>query len=508
MFAVPTWDGATGIIWRQGHQVTFISINFLVFLLITAAVHFALPVRTRWAWLLAASLVFYGLSEPLFLVQILAVTGITFWFGQKIETAPTKAAKQRWLTPAILLLVGNLVVFKYTPFFNETLRSIFGLAHLGYPFPEIHWLLPLGISFYTFQLLSYLIDIFRGQKAERDAGMFAFYVMFFPKLVAGPIERAKNLLPQMHARPSFDYAQVVQGLQLLMWGAIQKVAIADRIAPFVNRVYDDPNAANGVQVAFATLLYAFQIYADFAGYTNMALGISLIFGYRLTQNFNLPYFAVSTPDFWKRWHISLTSWLTDYVYTPLTRQKKFKIKLFNLMMYSLLVTFVVSGFWHGANWTYVAWGALHGVYVVASLLFQKQRNAFAHRIKLTEWPNLHRGIKIGATFFLVCFAYILFRAGSMGDAIHMYGVLGTGWGEVGHSLRGVVQWDTNEFLLVLLGIVVLIGADILRGRMDVGARIMAASAVFRWSVRIAGTLVFAVLGAFYSGQAQFIYFRF
>jgi D-alanyl-lipoteichoic acid acyltransferase DltB (MBOAT superfamily) len=332
--------------------------------------------------------------------------------------------------------------------------------------------------------------------------------MFFPKLVAGPIERAKNLLPQMHARPGFDYAQVVQGLQLATWGAIQKAVIADRIAPFVNRIYDDPSAANGVQVAFATLLYAFQIYADFAGYTNMALGIALLFGYRLTQNFNLPYFAVSIPDFWKRWHISLTSWLTDYVYTPLTRQKKFKIKLFNLMMYSLLTTFIVSGFWHGAAWTYVAWGTLHGIYVVSSLLFQKQRNALAQRIKLTEWPRLHRGIKIGTTFFLVCFAYVLFRAHSMSDAIHMYSVLGTGWSDIGGGLRGVVQWDTNEFLLVLLGITALVGADILRARIDVGAKIMAAPVALRWSVRAAGALIFVVLGAFYSGQAQFIYFRF
>lgn len=504
----PYWPGMTLTKRWLGQIVAFISTQFLVFLLVTAAVHFMLPVGMRWMWLLAASLVFYGVGEPLFLVQIIAASAASFWFGLKIEAAPDKPAKQRWLLPAILLLVGNLVVFKYTPFFNETLRSLFGLARIGYPIPELRWLLPLGISFYTFQLISYLVDVFRGQKAERHFGMFALYVSFFPKLVAGPIERAKTLLPQLHAHPGFDYARVVQGLQLALWGAIQKVVIADRIAPFVNKVYDNPDAANGVQIAFATFLYAFQIYADFAGYTNMALGVALIFGYRLTQNFNRPYFAVSIQDFWKRWHISLSSWLTDYVYTPLTRQKKFKIKLYDLMLYSLLVTFIVSGLWHGANWTYIAWGALHGVYIVISLLLQKRWNTFARNVKLTDRPNTYRALKMAVTFLLVCLAYILFRAATMDDAIQMFGKLPTGWENAFSSISSTVDANVIEFLIALAGIALLLGVDVVRGRMDIGMKLNAGPAALRWSVYYAGVLGFVVLGAFYSGPAQFIYFRF
>lgn len=385
--------------------MAFVSAQFVIFFLAVVVVHFALPARARWIWLLAASLLFYGFAEPIYLVQILAATGVSFWLGQRIEAAPDKKAKQPIMALGVVLLTLNLVVFKYTPFLNETLRSVLGLASVPYPVPELQWLLPIGISFYTFQLISYLVDVFRGQqKAERNLGAFTLYVTFFPKLVAGPIERAKNLLPQIHASPAFNRVDVMLGLQLILWGAFKKVFVADRIAPFVNSIYDNPEAANGVQIAFATWLYAFQLYCDFSGYTDMALGIALVFGYRLTQNFNRPYFATSIQDFWKRWHISLTSWLTDYIYTPLTRQKTFKIKLFDLMLYAMFITFVVSGLWHGAAWTFVVWGALHGSYIVVSLLLQKRWNTFARNIKLTERPNLYRGLKITVTFYarLLC----------------------------------------------------------------------------------------------------------
>jgi len=479
-----------------------------MFIAIVAVVHFALPRRARWVWLLASSLFFYGLAEPLFLVQILAATALSYWFAIKIESAPDKKAKQALLWPAIFLLVGNLIVFKYTPFFNETLRGLFGIVKVEYPIPELHWLLPIGISFYTFQLVSYLVDVLRGAKAERKFGIFALYVSFFPKLVAGPIERGKNLLPQLHAEHGFDYRRVVEGLQLVMWGVILKVCIADRIAPFVDSVYNNAGSADGVQVLFATFLYAFQIYADFAGYTNMALGIALVFGYRLTQNFNRPYFAVSVQDFWKRWHISLSSWLTDYVYTPLTRQKKFKIKFYDLMLWSLMITFVVSGFWHGANWTFISWGALHGTYIVVSLLLQKRWNTFARNIKLTERPKLYQSLKIGVTFILVSLAYILFRANSMDDAVTMFASLGTGWSHAVASVKDVIDGKAVEFLFALLGIVVLMGADFMGGQQKLGATISASPAWRRWSVYYAGAMAVVMLGAFYGSQQQFIYFRF
>ena len=489
--------------------MAFVSGQFVAFFLVVASVHFLLPVRARWIWLLAASLLFYGLAEPIFLVQILAATGMSFWLAQRIEAAPDKKAKQPIMALGVVLLTLNLLVFKYTPFLNETLRSILGIAHIEYPVPELRWLLPIGISFYTFQLISYIVDVFRGQqKAERDLGAFALYVTFFPKLVAGPIERAKNLLPQIHARPAFQRTDVILGLQLILWGLFKKVFVADRIAPFVNTIYDNPDAANGVQVTFATWLYAFQLYCDFSGYTDMALGIALVFGYRLTQNFNRPYFATSIQDFWKRWHISLTSWLTDYIYTPLIRQKTFKIKLFNLILYAMFITFVVSGLWHGAAWTYVVWGALHGGYIVVSLMLQKRWNTFARRVKLNEHPQLYRWLKIVVTFTLVCFAYIFFRANSMEDAIHMVATLGTGWGAFKDNVLSVIGPMRNEFFLALIGIAVVMGAELLQDRFDMRKLIDSRPAWTRWSLYYAGTLAVVLLGAFYGSQTDFIYFRF
>lgn len=489
--------------------MAFISTQFLIFLLVVTAVHFMLPVRARWIWLLAASLFFYGLAEPIYLIQILTATGVSFWLGKRIEAAPEKKDKQRVMALGVVLLAANLVVFKYTPFLNETLRSLLGMANVEYPVPELQWLLPIGISFYTFQLISYLVDVFRGQqKAEREFGAFALYVTFFPKLVAGPIERAKNLLPQIHAHPAFDRAQAMLGLQLILWGLFKKVFVADRLAPFVSAIYDNPEAANGVQIAFATWLYAFQLYCDFSGYTDIALGIALVFGYRLTQNFNRPYFATSIQDFWKRWHISLTSWLTDYIFTPITRQKTFKIKFFNLMLYGMFITFVVSGLWHGAAWTYVVWGALHGGYIVVSLLLQKRWNNFARAIKLIDRPNLYRALKISVTFSLVCFAYIFFRASTMDDALHMVASLGTGWGEFKDNMLSVIGMRRNDFFIAMLGIAVVMGAEILQGRFDMRKAIDARPAWMRWSLYYVGSVAVVLLGAFYGAQTDFIYFRF
>lgn len=504
---LPPPQGIGGAPYAEGKSVAFTTPSFVWFFLLVALVHFALPQRARWIWLLAASLFFYGYAEPSFLIQILAATAVSFWLAQKIEAAPDKASKQKLLWPGIALLAGNLVLFKYTPMFNETLRGLLGLAHVDYPIPELRWLLPLGISFYTFQLISYLVDVFRGQKAEGHFGLFALYVTFFPKLVAGPIERAKNLLPQLHARPGFSYAQSLEAMQLIIWGVIQKAVIADRIAPFVNTVYDNPAGANGVQITLATFLYAFQIYADFAGYTNIALGIALLFGYRLTQNFARPYFAVSVQDFWKRWHISLSSWLTDYIYTPLTRQKTIKIKFYTLMLWSLLITFVISGFWHGANWNFVAWGALHGGYIVIALLLQKRWNTFARQIKLTERPRLYRGLKIGVTFLLICFAYILFRANDMADALLMISHLGTGWNELTDNIKSVIGGNLAQFLLAAIGIAVLMGADLLHGRIKTDEA-FAPGRIAGWVACYAAIVCIILFGAFYDDQQQFIYFRF
>jgi hypothetical protein len=482
----------------------------VTFFVIVATVYFLSPERLRWIVLLLASAYFYATGGTIFLLQIIAATCATFWLAIKVQSAATSQQKKRLTTVGVLLLVANLVAFKYTAFLNETFRSVVGSLGLVYPIPVVEALLPLGISFYTFQLISYLIDVSRGTApAERHLGLFALYVTFFPKIIAGPIERAKNLLPQLHTVHSFDAPRVVAGLQLMLWGAFKKVVVADRIAPIVSQVYDNPHAHDGVVTAIATWMYAFQIYCDFSGYTDMALGAALILGFRLAMNFDRPYMAISIQDFWKRWHISLTSWLTDYVYTPLTRQKLVKIKFYNLMLIGLFVTFVASGFWHGANWTFVAWGALHGFYIVASLQLRKPWNSFATRIGLLKRPKLHRALKIIFTFNLVSFSYILFRASSIDDAMFMAGNLLTGWGNAIATAKPFIGNSDNfaHFFLSGVGILIVLAAESFKARMDLG-RTIAARPWMRWSVYYTATVALLLLGALYGTEQKFIYFRF
>jgi len=488
--------------------VVFHSFAFLGFFAAVVAGNYALRPRLRWAGLLAASLYFYAVSDPRFLVQVLAATALCFALGLRIEAAADRGAKKRLLTAGVLLLIGNLIAFKYASFINESLRALFAAAGAAYPVPMLGVLLPIGISFYTFQLISYLVDIFRGTvKAERHPGIFALYVLFFPKLIAGPIERAKQLLPQLHAEHRFDYQQVVDGLQLMLWGAFKKLVVADRLDPVVAQVYDNPHAANGVTTVIGTWLYAFQIYCDFSGYTDMALGTAAVLGYKLTQNFNRPYLAISIQDFWKRWHISLTTWLTDYVHTPLSRQRLVKMKFYHLMLLSVFVTFVVSGFWHGAAWSFVVWGALHGLYAVASVVLRKPRQAVATRLGLLQRPRLHHAVKVAVTFNLVCFAYIFFRAPSLADAAFLTTRLLTGWPHALSIGKAFVEAHLSDLVFAGFGILVVAGAELLQERRDLTA-LFAARPWLRWSLYYAGAASILLLGAFYDRAETFIYFRF
>lgn len=483
--------------------MSFSSLEFLAFFVVVIIGYAMMPRNWRWVWLLLVSAFFYAYAGPAFLAQIVAATAVAYFVAFGIEGAQSAGAKQRRLTLGVVLLLINLCLFKYALFFNDLLGQLVGWR--GAEGLLITLIMPLGISFYTFQLIGYMVDVYRGDRAERHFGVFSLYVLLFTKVVSGPIERSKNLLPQLHALPTFSFPLAIAGLQLMLWGAFKKVVVADRIAPFVDRVYSAPQDFDGVATTFATWLYAFQLYFDFSGYTDMALGAAMILGIKLMQNFDRPYFAVSVQDFWKRWHISLTSWLTDYVYTPITRAKWIKIKLYNLILIALMVTFIISGFWHGSHWTFIAWGALHGSYIVVSLLVQKPWNQFAKRIGLPKYPRFYTGFKIAKTFMLVCFAYILFRAADMGDALYMMGNLRTGWGNVLGGVSSVVQGDTTDLMLAVLGIVIVMAPEFFPSRKS---NPTVTQPMWRiWGIQYALMLAIAVFGAF-DGGGQFIYFRF
>lgn len=484
--------------------MAFNSIQYVLFFLMVVCVYFAVPQKWRLNWLLVASLFFYASGDPVILVHFIVVIVATYLLALRIEARDDKESRKRWATITILLLVFNLAVFKYTIFLSDSLRSLSEAAGIPYPVPTFRIMLPIGISFYTFSLIGYVVDIYKGAAAERRINVFALYVAFFPKVVAGPIERARTLIPQFDVPKTFNYDMAVLGLQLILWGSFKKIVVADTIAPFVSRVYDAPQAADGVAVVAATVLYAFQLYCDFSGYTDIAIGSALMMGFKLSPNFNRPYIATSIQDYWKRWHMSLTSWLTEYVYTPMSRTTLIKMKWYNMMLLSLFLTFVVSGLWHGAQWTFVVWGALHGSYIVLSQLTQKQRAKFVKAIGINKYPKPLRAMRIGWTFTLVCLAYVLFRSNSLADAGSFFAMLPTGWTDPVGGLKTVIDGNRPEFLIAIAGIATVLGVEALQASEN-ARRILVSS---RWVVNYAVTASIFLLGALHQVDQQFIYFRF
>jgi alginate O-acetyltransferase complex protein AlgI len=463
--------------------MSFLSVQFIGFLLATWLLWCLVPMRWRNSVLVASSLLFLACGSWVSTVDILLVGILAYGCGRWMQAQAEEPVRKRILGCGVVLLVANLAVFKY------------GQQQM-----------PLGLSFISFMLIGYLVELRRNPVLAVGPSDFALLLFYFPKLVSGPIERVQSFVPQIAMPRGFDVERTTQGLKLILWGLFKKVVVADRLAPFVAQVYDDPAGATGALTVVATAFYAIQLYCDFSGYTDMAIGVSRLFGISLLRNFNRPYSATSIQDFWKRWHISLTSWLTDYVYTPFTRQKLVKVKFYNLMLAGLFLTFVVSGIWHGSAWTFVLWGALHGAYIVFSLQTQKQRARLCKAIGLTARPRLHRIVRIGCTLLLVCFAYVLFRSPGLDAAMALYLSLLHGWPEAPLVLKEFVRPEIFDVTVAMSGWLVVI-----LGEGDAGARLRARIvdvAPFRWALYFAGLLVVALLGAFYGQEQQFVYVRF
>ena len=409
----------------------FSSIEFMVFLPVVFALYWVLRRQVRWQNLLvvAASYIFYGWWDWRFLLLI-AFTSACSYFSGLIITGGRWRKTALWGN--IIINLAILGLFKYYDFFAVEFARLFGLSADSV---TLNLILPVGISFYTFQALSYSIDIYRNKmEPTRDVVAFFAYVSFFPQLVAGPIERATNLLPQFQRQRQFDYSMAVDGVRQMLWGFFKKVVVADNCAVFVDKIWADIGSQSSLNLAMAAVLFSFQIYCDFSGYSDIAIGTAKLFGIRLMRNFKVPYFSRDIAEFWRRWHISLTTWFRDYVYIPLGGSRVSKAKVVR----NTFIIFLVSGFWHGANWTFLAWGAFHAVLFLPLILLGKNRK-YTDTIAEGRWlPNLKELGQMVLTFVLAVLGWILFRSQSIGEAMDFYtGLVNGGWHGFNPPMRAI-----------------------------------------------------------------------
>lgn len=477
----------------------FNSLEFAAFFPFVVGVYFALPQRWRVQWLLAASCVFYMAFIPIYIFILLVTILIDFFAGMFLERVADKHKKQLlWLS--ILSTCAVLFIFKYFDFFIGSFVGGAGLLGWHLSRRAISIILPIGLSFHTFQSLSYVVEVYRGkQKAEKNFIVYATYVMFFPQLVAGPIERPQNLLHQFRERHSFSYENVTEGLKRMAWGFFKKLVVADRLALYVNDVYSKPHNYSGLQLSVATVFFAYQIYCDFSGYSDIAIGCARVLGFRLMENFNTPYYSLSVSEFWKRWHISLSTWFKDYLYIPLGGNRVSEKRHIS----NLLITFTVSGLWHGANWTYVVWGALNGFYLVIGYFTKDARDRMFGAIGLHERTAVRRTIMLASTFTLTCVAWIVFRARNMGDAVYVFTHLTREWDF--HRLS-TEHFLLRQFPVAVLSIVALEIGQSINGAIPV-QRVMGRMPMpARWALYASFVMTVLMFGVY--RQMQFIYFQF
>lgn len=401
----------------------FNSIEFAIFLPIVFVVYWFVTNRNlklQNIWIVIASYVFYGWWDWRFLTLIAFSTLIDYTVGHYLNKTEIVSRRKLLLWTSILVNIGLLGFFKYYNFFVENFVEAF--TFLGKPIQPntLNIILPVGISFYTFQTLSYSIDIYRRKlEPTKDVIAFAAFVSFFPQLVAGPIERATNLLPQFYIKRQFEYHKAVDGLRQILWGLFKKVVIADNCAQFVNLIFDNYANYSGSTLVMGAVFFAFQIYGDFSGYSDIAIGTARLFGFDLKQNFAFPYFSRDIAEFWRRWHMSLTTWFRDYLYIPLGGSRGPKWN----QVRNVFIIFLVSGFWHGANWTFLVWGALNALYFLPLLLLQKNRVHTDVVAQNTLFPSVTEVLKMLITFGITVLAWVFFRASTISEAINYLGYL-------------------------------------------------------------------------------------
>jgi alginate O-acetyltransferase complex protein AlgI len=473
----------------------FNSLEFAIFFPIVTALYFLFRQQARVWLLLAAGSLFYMAFVPKYLLILLFIVVVDYFAALAMERAAVGSARRRWILGASLVVnLGTLAIFKYYNFFATTVAQGGALFGVEVSPPLLTWLLPIGLSFHTFQAMAYTIEVYRGRyPAEQNWAVYALYVLFYPQLVAGPIERPQGLLPQLHRLPDFNSSDVVQGLQQMLWGLIKKVVIADRLTVLVDLVYQQPNAYGGWVVALAMIGFSFQIYCDFSGYTDIAIGAARVMGVHLMKNFDRPYLAGSVTEFWKRWHISLSSWFRDYLYIPLGGGRASSARVYA----NVFFVFLASGFWHGASWTFVAWGAIHGALVCAerALGLAQDRKGQLSRL---------------STFFFVTLAWVFFRAPTFSVVSALFAQLSQGWtsAEISHSLNalGGAGFSPFDFVVSIFLCGLLVSVEAVSRRQSSTLQVHTWKPTFRVATYYAGILLVLLLGKF--TQEQFIYFQF
>ncbi|MCX6200116.1 MAG: MBOAT family protein [Bacteroidetes bacterium] len=488
----------------------FNSYEFFFFFPIVTIIYFLLPQKYRWFHLLAASCVFYCAFIPIYILILFFTILIDYCAGIFIE----KSSGQKRKCLLILSLVANigvLAVFKYYNFLSGNFNAICHLFHLQYNIELLKIILPIGLSFHTFQAMSYTIEVYRGnQKAERHLGIYALYVMFYPQLVAGPIERPQNLLWQFRQKFDFEYGRVTSGLKLMAWGLFKKVVIADRLAVVANQVFGDPYQYDGFPLVIGVVFFSLQIYCDFSGYSDIAIGAARVMGFSLMKNFDRPYSAKTISEFWKRWHISLSTWFRDYLYISIGGNRVSTARRY----FNLFFVFTVSGLLHGASWNFVIWGALHGFYLIVGIVTKPIRASFNRITKLSKFPSLLHGIDVTIVCLLVAFAWIFFRAANFADATYIINHLFTI-----HSfdLKGLLAYINIPVLeafypsgleskVALVSVLIMEAVQYLHQQQAISLRLSEIPFAFRFNLYFLLMMSIILFGMF--GKTQFIYFQF
>ena len=474
----------------------FNSFHFLFFFIIVTSLYFSIPYNKRWLLLLLSSCYFYMAFVPIYILILGVTIVIDYFAGIYIENTQGKRRKL-FLILSLIANIGVLAVFKYYNFLNTNFSFLMHGFGLSNPIPYLSILLPIGLSFHTFQAMSYTIEVYRGnQKAERHFGIYALYVMFYPQLVAGPIERPQNLLHQFREKYDFEYQRVVDGLKLMLWGLFKKLVIADRLAIYVNAVYNNPEQHNGMTFILATVFFAFQIYCDFSGYSDIAIGAAKVMGFKLMTNFYRPYLARNISEFWKRWHISLSTWFKDYLYISLGGNRVSIPRWY----INLLLVFLISGLWHGTNWTYVIWGGLNGFYLVFAIISKGFRDKINNLMGLKKTSLFFHISQVLITFSLSCLAWIFFRANNVTDAFMILKKISTLEGSIFIQNPSVMIYS---FLGIFLLIMIELKKEFYKGEFSFFNN-------GNWMVRhlsYASLIIIILLFGVFDG-GQFIYFQF